>query len=164
MSQSNWLEERYCCFRRVSFFLSLSFCFSPLYGERWHLLRSVVLFDETAASLSVVVVDEGNQRPLYLLLSSTKENGELCFFPLLGERRHLSRSVALFNDKATSLSVAVVEERKRWSLSLFLSSPRRKTESSLSCESKCEDLLISIFVWIFQLCMSLILVLRTDRE
>ncbi|KAH0902752.1 hypothetical protein HID58_042255, partial [Brassica napus] len=62
------------------------------------------------------------------------ENDDIspCFFPLLGERRDLSRSVALFDDKVTSLSVAVVEEGKRRSLSVFLSSPRRKTALSLS--------------------------------
>ncbi|WZZ26492.1 hypothetical protein YC2023_009893 [Brassica napus] len=114
------------------FFLSLSF--SPLCGERRHLLRSVGLFDETAASLWVAGVDDGQRRPLYLFLFSTKENDDIspCFFPLLGERRDLSRSVALFDDKVTSLSVAVVEEGKRRSLSVFLSSPRRKTALSLS--------------------------------
>ncbi|KAF3598660.1 hypothetical protein F2Q69_00034512 [Brassica cretica] len=118
------------------FFLSLSF--SSLCGERRHLLRSVGLFDETAASLWVAGVDDGQRRPLYLFLFSTKENDDIspCFFPLLGERRDLSRSVALFDDKVTSLSVAVVEEGKRRSLSLFLSSPRRKTALSLSGKSK----------------------------
>ncbi|KAH0864246.1 hypothetical protein HID58_081457, partial [Brassica napus] len=78
------------------------------------------------------------RRPLHLFLSSTKEHGEisLWFFPLLGERRDLSRSVALFDDKATSLPVAVVEEGKRRALSPFLSSSWRKTASSLSNEPK----------------------------
>ena len=126
----------------VAFLLSLSLSLSlSLCCKRRHRFRSVALFDETAASLSVAVVDEGERRPLYLLLSSAKEHGEssLWFFPLLGESRDLSRSVALFDDKATSPLVAVVEEGKWRDLSLFLSLPRRKTASSLSSESKGKD-------------------------
>ncbi|CAF2062412.1 unnamed protein product, partial [Brassica oleracea var. botrytis] len=43
------------------------------------------------------------RRPLYLLLSSTKKTGDisLSFFPLLGERGDLYRSVILLDDQAT---------------------------------------------------------------
>ncbi|KAF3529951.1 hypothetical protein DY000_02038955 [Brassica cretica] len=89
-------------------------------------MRSMGLFDATAASQWVSVVD-GERRPLYLLLSSTKENGDISlrFLPLLGERGALSRSVVLLDDQATSPSVAVVEEGPRRSPYLSLSSPRR---------------------------------------
>ncbi|KAF2596908.1 hypothetical protein F2Q68_00011510 [Brassica cretica] len=90
-------------------------------------MRSMGLFDATAASQWVSVVDDGKRRPLYLLLSSTKENGDISlrFLPLLGERGALSRSVVLLDDQATSPSVAVVEEGPRRSPYLSLSSPRR---------------------------------------
>ncbi|KAL0704927.1 hypothetical protein Bca4012_071352 [Brassica carinata] len=92
-------------------------------------MRSMGLFDATAASgwLSATTA-------IYLLLSSTKENGDisLCFLPLLGERGDLSRSVVLLDDQAMSPSVAVVEEGPRRSPYLSLSSPRRNRYSSIS--------------------------------
>ncbi|KAF2537706.1 hypothetical protein F2Q68_00022037 [Brassica cretica] len=88
-------------------------------------MRSVGLFDETAASVG----GWRRRRPttsslsVALLHQRKRRHLSLCFFPLLGERRDISQLVALFDDKATSLSVAVVEEGQRRSLSVsFLSS------------------------------------------
>ncbi|KAF2540742.1 hypothetical protein F2Q68_00030515 [Brassica cretica] len=109
---------------RVLRIFSFPSFFSPRYGERRNPMRSMGLFDATAASQWVSVVDDGKRRPLYLLLSSTKENGDISlrFLPLLGERGALSRSVVLLDDQATSPSVAVVEEGPRRSPYLSLSS------------------------------------------
>ena len=119
---TGWRKGDPSVLRIFSFPSFLSLFFSPRYGERRNPMRSMGLFDATAASgwLSATTA-------IYLLLSSTKENGDisLCFLPLLGERGDLSRSVVLLDDQATSPSVAVTEEGPRRSPYLSLSSPRR---------------------------------------
>uniref|UniRef100_A0A0D3A1A9 Uncharacterized protein n=1 Tax=Brassica oleracea var. oleracea TaxID=109376 RepID=A0A0D3A1A9_BRAOL len=130
---TGWRKLDPSVLRIFSFPSFLSLFFSPRYGERRNPMRSMGLFDATAASQWVAVVDDGKRQPLYLLLSSTKENGDISlrFFPLLGERGDLSRSVVLLDDKATSLTVAVVEEGKWLSLSISFLISAKNGELSL---------------------------------
>lgn len=119
----------------LSLFLSLSLCFFPLCGEgeRRHLYlsRSVVLFDETATSPSMVVVDDGKRRSLYLLLLHQRKRLSLSLSFLSSAKGSPPlRSVALFDQKTTSLSEAVDEEGKRH-LYRWLSSTHENGDQSL---------------------------------
>ncbi|KAF3568853.1 hypothetical protein DY000_02017798 [Brassica cretica] len=99
--------------------------------DRW-------VFSTKRPPLSVAGVDDGQRRPLYLLLFSTNENDDISLSVsfLSSAKGEISPNWWLCSMIRRRLCRWLSSRKGNGDLSLFLSSPRRKTASSVSGESE----------------------------